>query len=350
MKTTEKYQAIFGNLLRSAMLMLVALLVVTLFLAVSGYETFAIFKGLGRAFTKDIAGSIRWATPMILAGLAVCVPFKAGVFNLGVDGQIYMGATAGTAVALLMPPGSGFIGLLLAFLAAMLAGALFALIPAVLKIYLHADIVVTTLLLNFVGMLLCEAMVSSVMRDPNAAAQMNASKMLPEDLWLPRIEAFGPSSASIGIFFAIAAALVIAFVFQKTTLGYEITLVGTNPNFASYGGIRPGKITMQVMMISGALGGILGISEVTAIQHRLIAGFNLSLGFDGIVVSLLANNNPLGILISGTFFGALKNSGINMERITDVPQMVTQIVMAIIILSITANIALPRLKRKKEAR
>lgn len=334
---------------RQLCMMLVAIVIVMIFLAVSGYNPMTVWEGLGRAFSSNLSGTIRWATPMILAGIAICIPFKAQVFNLGVDGQIYLGAIAATWVALALPENSSPAGLILVFISAALAGAVFAMIPAVLNVYCNTDIVVTTLLLNFVGQYLTEFMAAEVMRDPEKITQVNASRTLPENLWLPKLSAFGNSSANAGIYVAVIVALVVAFLFFKTTHGYEIKIVGSNADFARYGGIRSDKIILKTMALSGMVAGIIGAIEVTGTQHRLIASFNPDIGFDGIVVSLLANNNPLGVLLSGFFFGGLTNSGNVMERVTEVPNIVTQIVMAIIILTISANITIRHIKRRKVA-
>lgn len=138
--------------------------------------------------------------------------------------------------------------------------------------------------------------------------------------------------------------MVMGFIFYKTTLGHEIKIVGANRTLAKYAGMNPNRSVFQVMIMSGAIAGMIGAIEVLAIQHRLLAGFNPGFGFDGIVVSLLANNNPFGVLFSGLFFGALINGGINMERATDVPSAVTDIVMAIIIIIVAANFAIPRVR------
>lgn len=327
-----------------AVMMIAGVLFIMLFLAVSGYEPTAVLKGLSRAVTKDFAGTIRWATPLIMAGIAVCIPFKAEVFNLGVDGQIYLGAVAATAVALSIPKIPGLIGIVTVFVSAAVAGALFALIPALMKVYFNTDMVVTTLLLNFIGKLFTEFMTSEVMRDPEKITQMNASRVLPESLWIAK---FGSTSASVGIFISLIIALGAAFIFFKTTLGYEIKIVGTNADFAKYGGMQPGKVMLKAMALSGAVAGMIGAMEVTAVQHKLIAAFNPDIGFDGIVVSLLANNNPLGVILSGLFMGALKNGGNVMERVTDVPHIVTQIIMAIVILAISSNIVFKKARIRR---
>lgn len=333
---------------RKLILITISIVFATIFLALSDYDSMAIIKGLFESLTADIAGTIRWSVPLILSGLAICICYKAEVFNLGVDGQIYMGAAAATYVALLIPSNVGNLAsMIMVFSASMLAGALFALIPALMKICLNVNEVVSTLLLNFVGELCVEFLVNGPLRDKESGINLNASVVLPENTWLKHISALEPSSANVGIYIAIIATLIMAFVFLKTRFGHEIKMVGANPEFARYSGIKSKRTIVSVMCISGAIGGMVGTIEVTAIQHRLLAGFNPGFGFEGIVVSLLANNNPFGVVFSGIFFGALKNGGINMERLTDVPSAVTNIVVAIIILSISAQFAFKKLKKIK---
>lgn len=336
---------------KKLILITIAVVFATIFLALSKYDPMAIIKGLYESLTADIAGTIRWSIPLILSGLAICICYKAEVFNLGVDGQIYMGAAAATYVALKIPSSAGnFSSMIMVFSAAMLAGALFALIPALMKVCLNVNEVVSTLLLNFVAELYVEFLVNGALRDKESGINLNASAVLPENTWLKHITALEPSSANIGIYIAIIATLIMAFIFLKTRFGHEIKMVGANPEFARYSGIKSNRTIISVMCTSGAIGGMIGTIEVTAIQHRLLSSFNPGFGFEGIVVSLLANNNPFGVIFSGTFFGALKNGGINMERLTDVPSAVTNIVVAVIILSISAQFAFKKLKKRKTMR
>lgn len=336
---------------KQVLMIAISLLLASIFLALAKYDTMAIVNGIIDGLTSDIAGTVRWATPMILAGLAICVTYKAEIFNLGVDGQIYLGGAAATVVALRIPTLPAPIAITIVFLAAMLAGALFALIPALLKVYLNTNEVVSTLLLNFIALNFIEYLVIGPMRDTSTGVNLNASPVIEKNAWLPRLSYLQPSEANIGFYMAIIAAVILAVVFFRMTTGHEIKIVGANPTLAHYSGISPNRITLQVMLISGAIGGMIGAIEVTAIQHRLLAAFNPGLGFNGVVVSLLANNNPIGVIFSGFFFGALKNGGINMERVTDVPSTVTEIVMAIVIITISARMGLPRLlKRRKQAK
>ncbi len=333
-------------LARQVGLIVLALIVATIFLAISGYPPLAIVNGLWDSLTGDIAGTIRWATPLMLAGLAVALTFKAGYWNLGVDGQLYIGAVLGAWVALALPAGfPGPLGILVVFVACMVGGALYALIPALLKVYLRVDELVATLLLNFVAVLFVEAMVTGPLRDPNTTTNLNATAPFREEFWLPRIEWLQPSLANWGFYIAVIACVIIAFVFFRMTTGQEIKMVGANPRFADYVGVRPKRLTITVFLASGSIAGLIGAIEVTAIQHRLLAGFNPNFGMEGVVVSLLANNNPIGVFASGLFFGALRNGGINMERVTDVPASVTDIVMAIVIIFLGARFAFPWVKK-----
>lgn len=339
------------NIAKTVLLIIVALFISSLFLAFSGYDPLAILKGLLQSFTQDIAGTIRWSTAMILAGLAVCVCYKANIANLGVDGQIYLGACAASAIALKVQPGdNSFISLVEIFVVAIIAGMLFALIPALLKIYLNVNEVVSTLLLNFIGEYFLNYLVNGPLMDKTSGTNLNASQKFVEEAWLPHIKALEPSSANVGLYIAIVLVIVVTFIFTKTTFGHEIKMVGSNSEFARYSGINPKKIIVKCMCLSGAIAGVIGAIEVTAVQHRLIAGFNPELGFKGIVVSLLANNNPVGVIFSGIFFGALKNGGTNMERFTGVPSAISSVVEGIIILIICMNFVFKVVKKKKAAR
>jgi len=335
---------VIKTILRQMLLIVISIGLATVFLWLSGYEPFSILQGMWDSATSQLASMIRWSTGLILAGLAVCVTFKAEIWNLGIDGQIYMGGAAAAALALALPEGHQFLNVSAMILVGMLAGLLYALIPALLKVFFNTNEVVSTLLLNFIAVRFVEFLVSGPMQDPTSITKLNASQKFPAWTWLPRLKYFEPSPANIGFYLALAAIVIMAFIFYKTKLGYEIKIIGTNSNLGVYGGMKPKWVTIMVMCISGAIAGLIGVIEVAAVQHRLINAFNPGFGFDGIVVSLLANNNPIGIILSGLFFGNLRNAGITMERVTETPMAITDIVMAIVILTITANIVIPKLR------
>lgn len=327
------------------LIIVIALLLSVILLSVSGYPPLGMIQGLFQSLTGDIAGTIRWTTPLIMAGLAVAITYRAGIFNLGVDGQLLMGAAAGTIASLYVETGSSLLDNILVYLVAMLAGAMFAMIPALLKVYADSNEIVTTLLLNFVAVLFVEYLITGPFRDQASGANLNATPLIPERFFLPRLTFLGNTVANISFFLSIFLVIIVAIVVFKTKFGNEIELVGSNPNFARYVGIDEKKTTIMVFLLSGAIGGLIGITEITGVHHRLLAGFNPDFGMTGIVVTLVALNNPIGVLFSAMFFGLLQNAGGNMERMTQIPSAITQIIEAIIILMLSAKFIFPRWRK-----
>lgn len=334
-----------NTILRQLLLVIASVLLGSVFLWISGYEPLSIINGLKLAFTTDLDGTIRWAIPLILAGLAVSVTYRAQVFNLGVDGQLHIGACAAMFAALYVFPqegGNPVLGIAGVSLAAMLAGALFALVPALLRIYLNTDEVVTTLLLNFVASLFVDFLILGPMHGTGSLAEANTTNYAPEYMWLPRLEKlFGKTTATVGIYIAIAICLILAFVMFRTRFGHEVKIVGRNRNLAQYSGINSKRIILYTMLLSGAIGGLVGAMEVLGPLRRMPQYFNDGLGFDGVVVALLANNNPIGCIFAGFFFGGLRNGVLNMERFSDVPAAVSDLVQAIVILAVSAQFTVP---------
>jgi len=348
--STRKQLSRFGiQLLRQLLLIIIALLVATVILTISGYEPLAVYQGLGRGVTSDFGGTIRWTTPLLFCGLAVAISFRAGVFNLGVDGQLYLGSVAATAVGLYIATNMApFWGILLAILAGALAGALWALIPAILLVKWNTDEVVTTLLLNFVAILFTDFLVMGPMMGTGSTGTTYSTDNLPAVMKLMLI--LSPSKANVGLFIGIAIALVLTFVIYRMTIGYELKMVGSNPLFAKYGGIRSKRIILSTMLTSGAIAGLAGAIEILGVHHRFPGRYNDGLGFEGVVVALLANNHPIGVVVSALFFGALRNGAMNMERITDVPRAMVEIIQATIMLLVTAKFAISFFKRKRSPR
>lgn len=332
--------------IRQIVLIIVSLIVGSIILWVSGYDPFSIFSGLGTAFTTNLGGTIRWAIPLILSGLAVSVTYRAQVFNLGVDGQLLIGASAAMFVSFLLPAdGNSFLSIVIVIVGAMIAGAAFALIPALLRVYLNTDEVITTLLLNFVGTLFVDFLILGPMKGTGEMSHSNTTNYVHENMWLPRLEGlFGSTTATIGIFIAIGVCLIMGFVMFRTRFGHDVKIVGRNTLFAKYSGIHPGRVILLTMLLSGCIAGLVGALEVLGPLRRMPQNFNPGIGFDGVVVALLAYNNPIGCIFSGFFFGALRNGALNMERFSDVPAAMSDIVQAIVILIVSAQVAVPFLK------
>lgn len=332
------------NVANQVIIVLVAFLIATILLLLTGYDPSAAARGIWRGVT-DVGGLVRWSIPLILSGLAVSTAFRTGMFNLGVDGQLYLGAITATAFGLAMPS-SGLPGFLLifgAFLAGMMAGAIWAAIPAVFRLLWHTNEVVTTLMLNFVAIYFTDFLVLGPLRGTGATGTTYSTDAIPQAMWL-RVLVPG-SKATTGVLLAIALAVLLAFVFRRTTLGYEFTVVGTSPNLARYGGIPWRRVLFVSMLMSGAIAGMAGVVEVLGVHYRFPGRFNPGLGFNGIVVSLIAAHHPIGIIFSGLFFGALSNGARYMERLVDVPRAMVEIVEGLIILAVAARVMIVRWRK-----
>lgn len=322
-----------------------AFVVATLLLLVSGYNPAAAARGIWRG-VSDIGGLIRWSIPLILAGLAVSAAFRTGMFNLGVDGQLYLGAVAATAFGLSMADSTipGFLMILGAFVIGMLAGAIWSAIPGILRLVWNTNEVVTTLMLNFVALYFTDYLVLGPLRGTGATGTTYSSDNIPAPMWLQTI--IPGSKATTAIFLCIVVAFVLTFVFRRTTLGYEFKVVGASPNLARYGGIPWQRVLFISMVMSGAIAGMAGVVEILGVHYRFPGRFNPGLGFNGIVVSLIAGHNPIGIIFAGLFFGALRNGARYMERLVDVPRAMVEIVEGLIILAVAGRITILRWRKK----
>jgi simple sugar transport system permease protein len=344
-KLFTSYRGLFSSITQKLVIVVVALGIIMLILGIAGYDPLFLLQGLGRGLNKDIGGTIRWTAPLILCGLAIAIPLKAGVFNMGVDGQLYLGAITSTAIGLLLfGKLAPILIIFIAIIGGMLAGMIWALIPGLFRVLWGTDEVITTLLMNYVALLATDFLVLGPLRGEGATGTTYSTNSLDPSLWLPRI--IPRTSTNIGFIFAIILAIIAAIVLYKTTLGYEIKLVGTNSIFARYAGIRSKKVIILTFLISGAMAGLTGAIEIFGVHHRFPGRFNPGLGFDGVVVSLLASNNPIAVMFSGFLFGLLRNGAMNMERVTEIPRSMSDIVQAFIIMTATATFATYRLKGK----
>ena len=335
---------------RQIILILAAMLVCSLFLLVTGYDPFIVFKAIGRAIRSDLGGTVRWTTPYMLTGLAVAVTFRANIFNMGVDGQLYLGSIAAVWLSTYLTNWPPALAIPFVLVFSMIVGGLYALIPAILKIRLRCDEVVTTLLLNYVAFYFTDYLVLGPMLGGGSLTAAHSTEYISENLWLPMLGWFGDSKANLGLFIGLLLVALISFMLYKTKYGYEIKICGANMEFARYGGISAGKTIMLVMIVSGMIGGATGALEILGIHHRFAYRYSSNVGMDGVVVALLAGNNPIGVILSGFFYGALKNGASIMQRIADVPSSLVDLVRGSIVLIITADFGFRKLRKRNQTR
>jgi len=286
---------------------------------------------------RPLTNSMVFATPLILAGLGIAVAFRAGLFNIGAQGQIILGAifAAYIGFAFELPPG---VHLLLAILGGALGGAIWGAIPGALKARFGANEVIVTIMLNYVAIYLISYILKqpafnpgrSGQRSPAVAADATYPQLIPE--WL-----FGTSyRLHWGFVVALLAVVFVWWLLERSTIGFEIRAVGANPYAARTAGMSVGTITVVTMVIAGALSGLAATAQVNGTEGSLTAGVAASYGFDAITVALLGRSRPVGTLVAGLLFGALKAGGFLMQAETQTPIDIILVVQSIIVLLIAA--------------
>ncbi|MDR2201464.1 MAG: ABC transporter permease [Clostridiales bacterium] len=291
---------------------------------------------LGRAlFTPDgFMRVLHVAAPLILTGLAIGVTFKANVFNMGVEGQMLLGGFVAGIIGASMRGVPAAVHIPLCLTAAVFSGALFALVPALLKAYFKVNEMVVTLMLNYAAVEILAFLAEGVFRDPSAGYV--STDMIAGSAAFGRL--FGTNLTAFFLI-ALAAFAVMAVVFKKSRLGYEITAIGKNPEFAEAAGMNVRKKIIAVMLLSGALAGLAGAGWMLGEKYRYTLDFSGSpgLGWDGMLVSLLGSHSVFGILIAAVFYGALKVGVSQAALFTKIPNEIIFVIQALIILFLSVS-------------
>jgi simple sugar transport system permease protein len=284
---------------------------------------------------SQLAITLRETTILIFTGLSVAIAFRAGIFNIGTQGQLVVGALAtGLGVLWASPFVSGLVGTFLLIPLGLVLGAtfgaLYGAIPGVLKAYADANEVITTIMLNFIATGTTLYLVSDVFKDPNS--QANQTVPLPDYAGFPAF-LFSPSAdfSLVALAMGVAALGVLYVLIERTTFGYDVRTSGVQPEAAEYGGVDAGRTIVASMMLSGALGGVAGAMYVLMILGKFQTGVP-AYGFDGITVSILAGNNPLGVGFAALLFGVLKSGTTVVQFATDVPPQLVGVLRGLIIL------------------
>ena len=292
-------------------------------------------------------GSIRalsettvWATPYIFAGLAVALAFNGGLFNIGAEGQLAFGAVAASWAGYALPALLGtsipkIIHLPLSIIAGVLAGFIWGGIPGWLKAKFGGNEVINTIMMNYVALNLTSFLLNGPMKDPSPTNVIARTPEAAESAQL--IPIFQGYRFHWGFILAVIIVFITYWILYKTTFGFEIRTVGTNPNAGRYAGINSSKITFLTLAISGALAGLAGAIEVTALNFRHELGFSVGYGFDAIAIALLGRNNPIGVFIAAILFGAMKNGATRMQFLTQIPVDIISIIQALILLFVAAD-------------
>jgi general nucleoside transport system permease protein len=332
----------------SLMAVLLGLIAGAVLMAVTGHNPFTgylyLFQG-GLKNPERIGNTLATATPLILTGLSVAFAFRTGLFNIGVAGQMLFGGFCATAVGLTMDLPRASL-LVVMVLAGFLGGALWAFIPGLLKALFNVHEVVSTIMMNWIGYWTIYYAVPAYFKGEFLETE---SKKLPDTatLKVPFLsDLFGGSYINLGLFLAVIVVIVVAFVINRTTLGYELKAVGFNRHAAEYAGIAVNRNIVVSMLISGGIAGLAGVTQYAGNSANIQIGILPSQGFDGIAVALLGANTPVGVLVSAIFFGLLYSGRGFMNAMTDIPPEIADTIIAIIIYFAATSILIERLTRK----
>ena len=290
-----------------------------------------------------ILNTILQATPLVLGGLAVGIGFKAGLFNIGGQGQFLLAATAAAGVGAALADAPAPIAITAALLAGMLAGAFWGWIPGALKAWSGAHEVVTTIMLNSIA----AAIIGYLILGPLLAPGYSFGRT--GDLGNSTLPIILGTNLHLGVLLAVAAVPVVWWLLYRSTLGFEIRSVGANPSAARYAGMRPKYLIMLTMSMSGLLFGIAGSIEILGVSHFMIPSYGTSIGFDAIAVALLGRSHPFGIAAAALLFGALRAGAGLMQVIAGIPVEIVDVIQAIILLFLAADVIVRRLFRIRAA-
>ena len=328
---------------------LLAMAVGSLILIAGGYDPIRAYSALlqgafGGPMRKPldaIGDTLVRSTPLMFTGLAVGFGFRANLFNIGAEGQLILGSLGAAWFGLLFAGLPTILSIPLILLGAALFGAAWAFIPALLKAKTGAHEVITTMMFSWIGLYFTSWIISGPLATPGQNFQ---TPMLSPSVWLPTLSQIIPGLPALkyvhaGFLVALLAAVVVALLLRRTTLGYGVRAVGFNPTAAENGGISIATTTIWALCISGALAGLAGASEVLGVTHRMFdqVSSGSGFGFTGIAVALLGRKNPVGILLAALLFGALSAGTGTMQLFANVPDKIVMILQALIIFFVGAE-------------
>ncbi len=308
-----------------------AMLVGTLVMIIVGYNAGLAWIALIQGAVVRFDRVLFYATPLIFTGLSVALAFRCGLFNIGPEGQLYIGAISAAIIgfSVSMPI---VIHPIVALLFAALMGGLWGFIPGLLKAYRGAHEVVTTMMLSYTAIILTHWLVSGPFLEPGNEYVLETPDILVS-AELPKL--FG-SFLSAAFIVAVLAVFAVDFLINRTVLGYELRAVGMNREAAEAAGINAKKNIALALGIAGALAGLGGAGEILGYHQRFVDNFSSGLGWDGITVAVLGGNNPFGVLAGAIFFGALRAGGNQMQTIANVPLELISVMQGLIVIFVAA--------------
>jgi ABC-type uncharacterized transport system permease subunit len=315
-----------------------------LFLVGTGADPIAAYGAVisGSLGPEGIGSTLSTGTSVLGMALALAIPLRAGLINLGGDGQLVLGGIA-AAVTGLYSPLPAPLTVLLALLAGMAAGAGYAALAALCENHFGVPLLVSSLLLSYPASSFASYLARYPLKEPGSS--LPQTRQLPDGVALP---AFGESTVTVGLVLVALAAAGYWFADRRTAIGYEIRMTGLGSRFAAYAGVERKGLTLRLMAVSGALAGLVGAIGVLSFPYRFLDGALTAPGYTwtGLTAALLAAAAPLSTVLASFFFAVLQVGGLSMERTTEVPRELTQVLQAIVIVFLAARLRFPRRREK----
>ena len=313
-----------------------------LVLLAAGEDPISVYRAMLRGALGDrngVAETLVKTIPQLLTGLGVALAFRMRLWNIGAEGQLYLGAVAATGLGLYLLPHAPAPVLIPAMVAAgMLGGAAWGAIPGALRAFLGANEIITSLMLNYVAVLFAEYLVHGPWRDP-ASFGFPGTPPLPEAGWLPRWET---TRVHLGLLFGLVAAGVLWLALRRTRWGYEVGVTGANPRAARYAGMPTRRAILTVMALSGALAGLAGMSEVAGVGHQLQRNLSPGYGYTAIIVAWLGRLHPAGVTLVAFLLAAILVGGDQLQATVGLPAAIAPMLQGTILFFLLGGEAMTR--------
>lgn len=295
---------------------------------------------------RPFGESLVIATPYIYAGLSVAIGIRGGLFNIGAEGQLFIGGLASAYVGYSVKGLPWIVHMPLAILAGLIAGAIWGGIPGLLKARTGAHEVINTIMMNYVAFRLTDYLLTGPMARPDGLP------ITPQVLPSSYIPAILPQPVRLhwGFFMALGVAALMYWLLWKTTIGMEIRMTGQNQHAARYAGVRIGLIMVLTMALAGALAGMSGTNQILGVDHQLVRAFSTGYGFDSIALALLGNSHPFGVVLSSLLFGFLRGGAARMQSVAGTPVEIIRIIQGMVIIFVAAPEIIRSLYRLKAQR
>jgi len=326
-------------ILRPVIAVILALILGSGLILLSGVNPLAAYAQLFHGAFFDywgLSGTLVKMSPILLAGLAVILPLRAGLLNVGAEGQIYMGGLFASVAALLLPDWPGWVLMPLCIAAGALGGGLWGLIPGYLKACFGLNEVILTILMNFIAADIVSYVAGGPLMEPGAPYPYSAE--FRDSLWLPILMPM--TDAHYGVVYGVLLAVLMFVVLRYTTIGFRLDAIGRNATAARYAGISVKRNVIWVMFVAGALGGLAGTFECLGLKYRLYQDFAPGFGLDGVVVAFMAALNPILAPVAAFFLAGLEAGALSMQRAVGLQSTVIEAIQGLVIILVAASFGL----------